>query len=220
MAAVGNPTLLGQSTSPVKHFVRRRVYLAKLVHTRTMKQRPVWLNQVVKKIWWDCRRMRPHFTRTFDVRAYSDKEASGWFHISKIMVVPALQGAHLRDPPRRLHLQGVYGCSPQLRYPRSIHLHCFRPRSRRPRSRSQRYVVYDRHPPSAKDIPSPVHSGIPPSPPPPRAMNCSRCMAASVNLCRSANCLNNMLSMRRKCGGVSGACHDLSELVGKHVQVM
>ena len=74
MAAVGNPALLGQSTSPVKHFVRRRVYPAKLVHTRAMKERPVWLNQTVRKIRWGCRRMRPHFTRTFNVlRAYSDK---------------------------------------------------------------------------------------------------------------------------------------------------
>ena len=74
MAAVGNPALLGQSSSPVKHFVRRRVYSAKLKHTRAMKERPVWLNQTARKIRWGCKRMRPHFTRTFDVvRAYSDK---------------------------------------------------------------------------------------------------------------------------------------------------
>ena len=63
-------------------------------------------------------------------------------------------------------------------------------------------------PPSAKDVPDPVHPGTPPSPPPPRALNCGRCMVASVNFCRSSSCLDIILSMRRKCGGVSGACRD------------
>ena len=61
---------------------------------------------------------------------------------------------------------------------------------------------------SAKDVQDPVHLDIPPSSPPPRALNCGRCMVASVNFCRSSSCLDIILSMRRKCEGVSGACRD------------
>ena len=63
-------------------------------------------------------------------------------------------------------------------------------------------------PRSAKDVPDPVHPGIPPSPPPPRAMNYGRCMVAPVNFCRRSSCLDITPSMRQKCGGVFGACRD------------
>ena len=146
--------------------------------------------------------MRTHFACPFDVRSYIDKRGVLWFHISKVIVLPALQGAYLPTPPRCLYFQSVHSCCRRLcyRWPPS-HIPAPSPSPPPPSPLLVRGLWLT--PTSAKDVPDPVQLGIPPSPPPPRAMNCGRCMVASVNFCRSSSCLDIILSIWRKCGGVS-----------------